>query len=36
MIWASAIGTLYFGIQSVLNVRRARKKIAALKGGKNY
>ena len=36
MVWASAIGTLYFGIQSVLNVRRARKKIAALKGGKNY
>ena len=36
MVWASTIGTLYFGIQSVLNVMRARKKIAALKGDKHY
>ena len=36
MVWASTIGTLYFGIQSVLNMMRARKKIAALKGDKHY
>ena len=35
MTWASGVASLLFGIQSAMNVVRARKKIAILKGNKS-
>ena len=35
MVWASAIGTLYFGIQSLRDFLRARRKISDLKRGES-